>query len=118
MTTDVNLASKVRNCLPFSLINASRVACNVTVSECSMLKTLIPHFSISTYIMSILPWLLGAFIIFTRRDEFWKIFGTFTTTDSERFQNSELILKKFVFLIGLSFYPGTVYILLGTVQIF
>ena len=66
--------------------------------------------------MSSLPWLLGAFIIFTRRKEFWDIFGKLTNT--KELNEVEYILKKLIFLTGLAYFPMTVYLLLGIDQIF
>ena len=86
------------------------------ISECTMLQTLTPNFSLATFLMTTLPWLLGAFIIFTRRNEFWDIYGKFTNT--KELNGTEYILKKLIFLIGLTFFPMTVYLLLGIDQIF
>ena len=125
--TDVKLAAKPfvdENCTLANLSSLNSIYSNGSIctlnsiSECSMMTTLIPYFSLATFLMTTLPWLLGAYIIFTRRKDFWDIFGSLTNTKDKKLRGAERILKQFVFLMGLNSFPITIHILLGSVQIF
>ena len=123
VTTDVKLATNPiidETCQPFNLSEFDNGSiCTLNVTECSMIQTLIPYFSLATFLMTTLPWILGAFIICMSWKEFWASFLSMTERKNKKFQCcAEMIMKKCVFWIGITIYPMSVYILLGPVQIF
>ena len=93
-------------CLNLDLPSLSN--CSLNVSECSLAKILIPHFSEVSMIISFLPWFLGLIIVFSKRETFLRLFSHLT--GNEKYSRLWLAL----FYARLILFPITVFLLLNS----
>ena len=91
---------------------------NANISECSLLVTLIPHFTWLSLFITILPWILGGVIVFANINTFSDVWGNITLIKNclGVKEGGKSLVENILFFIGLIFFPVTIFLTLGFFQ--